>query len=154
MWVIFAKRCKTSGSETLARSFALKEMRPTDSTYTTHVTGGQSNPSFNLSRHLTIPELKRRCPAAFITTMIRDIPSSGMLKGLPERVFRVTISISRSAQTLAHPNAQFQRMGSNGTPARPPVVLENWPVASQPRLERFTTVASWRGAYSSIQFNG
>jgi hypothetical protein len=35
-------------------------------------------------------------------------------------------------------------------PTRPPVVLEQWPV-SKGGLDRFTTIASWRGAYGPIQ---
>jgi len=37
---------------------------------------------------------------------------------------------------------------------RPPVVLERWPVGSPRALDRFTTVASWRGAYGPIEFGG
>jgi hypothetical protein len=37
---------------------------------------------------------------------------------------------------------------------RPPVVLDQWPTAEQEALDRFTTVASWRGAYGPVQFNG
>jgi hypothetical protein len=37
---------------------------------------------------------------------------------------------------------------------RPPVVLDEWPVSAQEALDRFTTVASWRGAYGPVQYNG
>jgi hypothetical protein len=39
-------------------------------------------------------------------------------------------------------------------PIRQPVMLEQWPVTPIPRLERFTTVASWRGAYGPLQWEG
>jgi hypothetical protein len=36
---------------------------------------------------------------------------------------------------------------------RPPVVLEEWPVATLP-FDRFTTVASWRGTYGPVRYKG
>lgn len=39
-------------------------------------------------------------------------------------------------------------------PMRQPVVLERWPALSPPDDPRFTTVASWRGAYGSVEFEG
>jgi hypothetical protein len=38
-------------------------------------------------------------------------------------------------------------------PTRQPIVLEQWPVTSG-TLDRFTTVASWRGPYGPIQYDG
>jgi hypothetical protein len=37
---------------------------------------------------------------------------------------------------------------------RQPVVLEHWPIWSQVACDRFTTVASWRGPYGPIQYDG
>ncbi len=37
-------------------------------------------------------------------------------------------------------------------PIRPPVVLEDWPCVEQPSADRFTTIASWRGAYGRVQW--
>jgi hypothetical protein len=37
---------------------------------------------------------------------------------------------------------------------RQPVVLEHWPASDEGRLDRFTTVASWRGSYGPIQHGG
>jgi hypothetical protein len=36
----------------------------------------------------------------------------------------------------------------------PPVALSCWPMAVQPRLDRFTTVASWRGPFGNVEFGG
>jgi hypothetical protein len=46
---------------------------------------------------------------------------------------------------------------TNGIPwrhTRPPVVLDNWSVQPPRSCDRFTTVASWRGAYGPIRHNG
>lgn len=37
---------------------------------------------------------------------------------------------------------------------RQPVVLEHWPEASEREPDRFTTVASWRGAYGPVEHRG
>jgi hypothetical protein len=37
---------------------------------------------------------------------------------------------------------------------RPPVVLEDWPAMAPAELDRFTTVASWRGPFGPIEHGG
>jgi len=39
-------------------------------------------------------------------------------------------------------------------PLRPFAVLEQWPIASLPRMDRFTTVAAWRGPYGPVTHEG
>jgi hypothetical protein len=39
-------------------------------------------------------------------------------------------------------------------PTRQPVLLEEWPVSTRGRPDRFTTVASWRGPYGPIEHLG
>lgn len=41
--------------------------------------------------------------------------------------------------------------GIDWQPVRQPVVLEQWPVATNGNAGRFTTVASWRGAFGPVQ---
>jgi hypothetical protein len=44
--------------------------------------------------------------------------------------------------------------GIRWRPIRQPVVLDDWPVAAPREPGRFTTVASWRGAYGPLEFAG
>ena len=44
--------------------------------------------------------------------------------------------------------------GFSWHPIRPPVVLEQWPVAPTQEPDRFTTIASWRGAFGPVEFEG
>src|SRR5204863_25115 len=37
---------------------------------------------------------------------------------------------------------------------RQPVVLDDWPVTRAADADRFTTVASWRGGYGRVEYNG
>jgi hypothetical protein len=39
-------------------------------------------------------------------------------------------------------------------PTRPPVVLDDWPVSKGGDQTRFTTVASWRGGYGTVELDG
>ena len=39
-------------------------------------------------------------------------------------------------------------------PLRQPVVLDDWATSARPEHPRFTTVASWRGAYGGVEFEG
>ena len=39
-------------------------------------------------------------------------------------------------------------------PVRQPVVLDDWPVSDTGDAERFTTVATWRGPYGSVEVGG
>jgi hypothetical protein len=44
--------------------------------------------------------------------------------------------------------------GIRWRPIRQPVVLDHWPVSREGDPGRFTTVATWRGPYGSIQYGG
>jgi hypothetical protein len=44
--------------------------------------------------------------------------------------------------------------GIDWRPTRPPVVLDDWPVARSSAAGRFTTVGSWRGAYGRVEHEG
>ena len=44
--------------------------------------------------------------------------------------------------------------GIRWLPLRQPVVLDHWPAVPPPKDPRFTTVASWRGGYGTVEFGG
>jgi AraC-like DNA-binding protein len=44
--------------------------------------------------------------------------------------------------------------GRTWLPIRQPVVLEHWPVQDPVPIDRFTTIASWRGPYGTIEHDG
>jgi hypothetical protein len=44
--------------------------------------------------------------------------------------------------------------GLTWKPLRQPVVLEQWPVSRAGRTDRFTTIASWRGAFGAVEHGG
>jgi hypothetical protein len=57
-------------------------------------------------------------------------------------------------QRLGHPDCPVPTCGIAWITTPPPVVLEEWPVHHAAPDARFTTVASWRGAYGSLEYRG
>jgi hypothetical protein len=55
---------------------------------------------------------------------------------------------------VGRPGCTIPGCGIDWRATRPPVVLDDWPVARSAAAERFTTVASWRGAYGQVEHEG
>lgn len=56
-------------------------------------------------------------------------------------------------ENIGEPGCMVPTDGIAWRPTRPPVVLEQWPVAAGEQPERFTTVANWRG-FGPIELDG
>jgi hypothetical protein len=56
-------------------------------------------------------------------------------------------------ESIGTPGCRIPTSGIHWLPVRPPVVLDEWPRANG-EPSRFTTIASWRGAYGPIEFEG
>lgn len=69
--------------------------------------------------------------------------------GLPGHDYHFTI-----AENIGRPECPIPTNGLSWLKTRQPVVVEDWPVSGQPSLDRFTTVATWRGPYGPIDRNG
>jgi len=108
---------------------------------------------FNISGHLTHPDIKDRAGCRIyydddpgFTQFWHAAGNAGT--GFGGHDFYFTIGENIGAQGCAIPTS-----GINWRHTRPPVVLDEWPVL--PRVfDRFTTVASWRGAYGPIEYGG
>jgi hypothetical protein len=57
-------------------------------------------------------------------------------------------------ESIGTPDCRIPTSGIDWLPVRPPVVLDEWPRANGGDPNRFTTIASWRGAYGPIDFEG
>jgi len=57
-------------------------------------------------------------------------------------------------ENIGTPSCSIPTGGLTWIPTRQPVVLDYWPSCPSPGLERFTTVASWRGGYGPVTCNG
>lgn len=57
-------------------------------------------------------------------------------------------------ENIGAPDCPIPTCGRRWLPTRPPVALREWPVVASPQLDRFTTVASWRGPFGPVTFGG
>ena len=57
-------------------------------------------------------------------------------------------------ELIGSPGCQIPTGGIEWKPLRPPVVLADWPMMTGRELDRFTTVASWRGPFGPVQRGG
>lgn len=109
---------------------------------------------FNMSGHLTLPGIKDKigCKLYYdddpgFTQFWHADHNPGAR--LWDHDFYFTIG-----ENIGKPECAIPTGNINWRHTRPLVDLEAWPVMSQKSLDRFTTIASWRGAYGPIQHNG
>ena len=57
-------------------------------------------------------------------------------------------------ENIGSPDCPIPTCGRRWLPTRPPIALHAWPVVTAPRFENFTTVASWRGPFGPVVFDG
>lgn len=57
-------------------------------------------------------------------------------------------------ENIGKPCCSIPTGGIPWRPLRQPVVLDDWPETEEGMRDRFTTVASWRGAYGAVEFGG
>ena len=55
---------------------------------------------------------------------------------------------------IGAPDCPIPTCGIEWRKTRPPVLLDQWPCADAGAFDRFTTVASWRGAFGPVQVGG
>ena len=108
----------------------------------------------NISGHLRSPALLRR----FRRKAYVDIDpgftqlwhAAGMSDpGVADHDVHFTIG-----ENIGSPECDLPCGGVEWIPTRQPVVLEDWPLVPATGTDRFTTVASWRGAYGPVEHRG
>jgi hypothetical protein len=108
----------------------------------------------NISGHLTIESLRARIARqAYVdldpgfTQFWHASGSSGARLEGHDVYFTVGENIGR-------PGCSIPTSGIDWRPLRPPIVLEEWPAAKTAAPTRFTTIATWRPAFGSIEHEG
>jgi hypothetical protein len=107
----------------------------------------------NLSGHLTLaPLLERIRRKAYIDV---DPGFTQFWHADPDTPFAIAEHdcYFTIGENIGQPDCPIPTNGILWLPIRQPVVLADWPVARTGRPERFTTVASWRGAYGPVRFH-
>jgi hypothetical protein len=108
----------------------------------------------NLSGHLTLaPLLERIGRKAYVdvdpgfTQFWHVDPATAFTLAGHDVYFTIGENIGR-------PDCPIPTCGIRWHPVRQPAVLDDWPVTATAAPMRFTTVASWRGAYGPVQAGG
>ena len=57
-------------------------------------------------------------------------------------------------ELIGKPDCSIPTAGIDWHPVRPPVVLDDWPLVEPGGLDRFTTIATWRGPFGRIERDG
>jgi hypothetical protein len=116
--------------------------------------GGSANLLVNISGHLKLPQLLSRLRRkAYVdldpgyTQLWYAGGNLGAELAGHDRFFTV-------GESIGTPGCRIPTTGIDWLPVRPPAVLEEWPRANGGDPDRFTTIASWRGAYGPIDFEG
>jgi hypothetical protein len=108
---------------------------------------------FNFSGHLAHPDLMAgfRCRLYY-----DDDPgftqfwhAAGQLPAIEAHDFHFTIG-----ENLGQPDCLIPAGNINWRHTRPPVVLEEWTSCGTRSFDRFTTIASWRGAFAPVEHGG
>ena len=108
---------------------------------------------FNISGHLSYEPLMRR----FTRKIYVDIDpgytqywhASGESLGLEDHDEYLTVGGNVGTEVCSIPT-----LGIPWRPVRPPVVLDEWTPDRNGDTSRFTTVASWRGAFGPVTWDG
>jgi hypothetical protein len=108
----------------------------------------------NISGHLSIePLMQRFRRRAYIdidpgfTQMWAELGTGGARLEGHDLYFTIGENIGRAECSIPFAGVQWR-------PVRQPVVLEDWPMCDGDGGMRFTTIASWRGAFGPVEFAG
>jgi hypothetical protein len=108
----------------------------------------------NISGHLTLPRLFE----AFRRRVLVDIDPGftqfwheAGLAGANVEGHDVYFTIG---ELIGTDDCPIPTVGIDWIPVRQPVVLDDWPLAAEGEAERFTTVATWRGPYGTVEVAG
>jgi hypothetical protein len=108
---------------------------------------------FNLSGHLTQPEIFSACRCKLYYDDDPGFTQFWHAQGADLRLaahdFHFTIG-----ENIGAADCPIPTNGIRWRHTRPPVVLEDWPVCAPRTFDRFTTIASWRGAFGTITHEG
>jgi hypothetical protein len=108
----------------------------------------------NISGHLRLPPLLQRFKRkAYVdidpgfTQFWHSLKvATAQLNG-----YDVYFTIGRN---IGSPTCLIPTGGIDWRPVSQPVMLDDWPVTSPGRFDRFTTVAMWRGGYGPVEYGG
>lgn len=105
----------------------------------------------NISGHLTLESLLRRIKRKAYLDLDPGYTQIWHANGddarLPGHDLYFTLG-----ENVGTANCRIPTNGIDWIPMRPPVLLDEWPFVGAIKADRFTTIASWRGAFGRVQW--
>jgi hypothetical protein len=108
----------------------------------------------NISGHLTLEALKPRLRRRVFLDLDPGYTQIWHTQRLAERQLRGHEFYFTVGENIGTPGCSVPVGDIRWRTIRQPVLLDEWPASFADGLERFTTVADWRGAFGRIEYDG
>lgn len=108
----------------------------------------------NISGHLRDPRLLRRFRRKVYLDQDPGFTQLWHAAGNPGALLEGHDFYFTIGENIGTPLCPIPTGSIRWRPTRQPVVLEHWPVSNEGTPDRFTTVASWRGPYGPVEYEG
>ena len=108
----------------------------------------------NISGHLRLPELFGRARRKAFVDLDPGYTQFWHADGIDKEHLEMHDAFFTVGENIGTPDCAISTNGLPWRTVRQPVVLEAWPVTPAADKRRFTTVASWRGAYGRVEYAG
>ena len=106
----------------------------------------------NISGHLTYPPVFERVARRAYVDIDPGFTQFWTAEGSDGARFAGHDVFFTIGENIGSPDCPIPTCGIEWVKTRPLVVLSQWPVASRPQFERFSTIASWRGPFGPVQY--
>jgi hypothetical protein len=108
----------------------------------------------NISGHLTLPPLLRAFQRRVMVDIDPGFTQFWHEAGLPGANVAGHDMYFTIGELIGAPECPIPTGGIEWHAVKPPVVLDDWPQRTPLELDRFTTIATWRGAFGPIEHGG
>jgi len=108
----------------------------------------------NMSGHLTLPSLLRAFRSRVYVDADPGFTQIWHAQGDPAARLEGHDLYFTIGELIGTADCSVPTGGIDWKHVRQPVVLDDWPVVASPALERFTTIATWRGPFGPLENDG
>jgi hypothetical protein len=107
----------------------------------------------NVMGYITDPTILEAAPKRVFLDIDPGFPQMWRELGLHD-AFAGHNAFVTIGENIGQPDCAIPTCGLDWITSPQPVVLEHWPATPRPAAMRFTSVASWRGAYGPVEYHG
>ncbi len=115
---------------------------------------GSADLLLNISGHLTLPALRQPIRRAAYLDIDPGFTQFWASNGLLAAHLAGYDAYFTIGANIGRPDCPIPTGDIRWRHTRPPVLLDYWPMTETATPDRFTTVATWRGPYGPVEYNG